>query len=51
LEEEPISQATKLEQWAFLLLKAQDYDAATLKRFLPGIEFETAIETIEIIFE
>jgi len=51
LEAESISQATKLEQWAFLLLKAQDYDAATLKRFLPGIAFETAIETIEIIFE
>jgi len=34
-----------------LLLRAQDYDAATLKRLLPGIEFETAIETIEIISE
>ena len=51
LDEETISQATKLEQWAFLLLKAQDYDAATLKNLLPGIEFETAIETIEIISE
>ncbi len=34
-----------------MLLRAQDYDAATLKRLLPGIEFETAIETIEIISE
>jgi predicted transposase/invertase (TIGR01784 family) len=51
LEAGSISQASKLEQWAFLLLRAQDYDAATLKRLLPGIEFETAIETIEIISE
>jgi predicted transposase/invertase (TIGR01784 family) len=51
LEEETISQDSKLEQWAFLLLKAQDYDAETLKRLLPGIEFETAIDTIEIISE
>jgi predicted transposase/invertase (TIGR01784 family) len=51
LEEETISQATKLDQWAFLLLRAQDYDAATLRRLLPGIDFETAIETIQIISE
>jgi predicted transposase/invertase (TIGR01784 family) len=51
LTEESISQANKLEQWAFLLLRAQDYDAATLRRLLPGLEFETAIETIEIISE
>jgi predicted transposase/invertase (TIGR01784 family) len=51
LAEESISQATKLDQWAFLLLRAQDYDAATLRGLLPGIEFETAIETIQIISE
>jgi predicted transposase/invertase (TIGR01784 family) len=51
LDEGTISQATNLEQWAFLLLRAQDYAAATLKRLLPGIEFKTAIETIEIISE
>ena len=51
LEVETISQASKLKQWAFLLLRAQDYDAVTLKRLLPGIEFETAIETIEMISE
>lgn len=49
LSEETISKASKLEQWVFLLLRAQDYEAATLKRLLPGIEFETAIETIEVI--
>lgn len=47
--EATIPMASKLEQWAFLLLRAQDYDAETLKHLLPGIEFETAIETIEII--
>jgi len=33
----------------FLLLYAQDYDAETLRRLLPGIEFEEAINTIEVI--
>jgi predicted transposase/invertase (TIGR01784 family) len=51
LSEETISEASKLQQWAFLLLRAQDYDALKLKRLLRGIEFETAIETIEIISE
>jgi predicted transposase/invertase (TIGR01784 family) len=51
LRERTISAASKLEQWAFLMLCAQDYDAATLKTLLPGIEFETAIETIEVISE
>ena len=49
LSEETIAEASNLEKWVFLLLRAQDYDAATLKRLLPGIEFETAIETIEVI--
>ena len=49
LREDTISQASKLVQWAFLLLHAQDYDADTLKRLLSGIEFETAINTIETI--
>ena len=51
LVEETISEASKLEQWAFLLLRAQDYDASTLQRLLPGIEFEAAIETIRVISE
>ena len=49
LSESTISAASKLEQWVFLLLRAQDFDAADLKRLLPGIEFETAINTIETI--
>jgi predicted transposase/invertase (TIGR01784 family) len=51
LEETTISQASKLEQWAFLLLRAQDYSADDLTRLLPGLEFETAINTIQIISE
>ncbi|MEZ6077894.1 MAG: Rpn family recombination-promoting nuclease/putative transposase [Pirellulaceae bacterium] len=49
LDERSISRASKLEQWAFLLLLAQDYDVDQLKALLPGIEFEQAIETIETI--
>ncbi len=49
LDERTISAASKLEQWAFLLLRAQNYDAVSLKRLLPGIEFELAINTIEVI--
>ena len=51
LGEETISQVTKLDQRAFLLRRAQDYDAATLRRLMPGIEFETASETIKMISE
>ena len=49
LDERSIREASKLEQWVFLLLHAQDYDAATLRRLLPGIEFDTAIRAIETI--
>jgi len=36
LAETTIMSASKLEQWAFLLLRAQDYEAESLKRLLPG---------------
>jgi predicted transposase/invertase (TIGR01784 family) len=49
LDEQTISLASKIEQWAFLMLYAQDYDSSALKDLLPGIEFEQAIETIETI--
>jgi len=49
LNEQSIAGAGKLQQWAFLLLFAQNYSAGELRRLLPGIEFETAISTIEII--
>ena len=31
------------------LMHAQDYDATSLRRLLPGFEFKTAIDTLEII--
>jgi predicted transposase/invertase (TIGR01784 family) len=34
LDERTISQATRIEQWAFLLLHAQNYDSSTLKKLL-----------------
>ncbi len=47
--EATITTASRLEQWAFLLLHARKYDAMRLKELLLGIEFEQAIATIEII--
>ena len=49
LDAHTITHSSKLQQWTFLLLFAQDYDAETLRKLLPGIEFETAISTMEII--
>ncbi len=49
LGEPTIAGASKIQQWAFLMLFAQDYDAVALRKLLPGIEFEQAIETIETI--
>jgi predicted transposase/invertase (TIGR01784 family) len=51
LSESTIATASKLHQWVFLLLNAQDYDASRLKQLLPGIEFEQAINTIATISE
>lgn len=44
-----IAQSSKIEQWALLILYAQDYDSSVLKELLPGIEFEQAMATIAII--
>jgi predicted transposase/invertase (TIGR01784 family) len=49
LDEQTIARASKLEQWIFLLLFAHEYDADSLRKLLTGIEFESAISTIEII--
>lgn len=49
LDEATIALASKLDQWAFLLLFGHQYEANTLRRLLPGVEFEQAIETLEII--
>jgi predicted transposase/invertase (TIGR01784 family) len=49
LDKRKIAEATKLAQWVFLLRFAQDYDATSLRKLLPAIEFASAISTIEII--
>ncbi|MCA9156762.1 MAG: hypothetical protein KDA72_00465 [Planctomycetales bacterium] len=49
LEEGTNLQASEIQQWAFLLLFAQDDEPAALRKLLLGSEFEQAIETIEAI--
>ena len=49
LDATKIREASKIEQWAFLLLKAQDYEADQLEELLPGIDFKAAIDTIQVI--
>jgi hypothetical protein len=49
LSESTITTASKLHQWVFLLLNAQQYDAPQLKALLPGIEFDQAIDTLATI--
>jgi flagellar biosynthesis/type III secretory pathway protein FliH len=44
-----ISEADALTQWAFLLDRSADMEAAELKRLLPGPEFHKAIEIMETI--
>ena len=49
LNEQTIATRPSIEQWAFLLLYAQDYEGERLRKILSGIAFETAIRTIEVI--
>ncbi len=49
LDEATITQASKIEQWAFFLLFADKYDSEELRSLLPGVEFEQAIKVIETI--
>ncbi len=49
LSEVTIASASKLHQWAFLLLHAHEYDATILNKLLIGIEFDQAIDTIATI--
>jgi len=49
LESATISKASKIEQWAFFLLYADQYEAERLRELLPDIEFQQAITTIETI--
>ena len=49
LDETTIQNASRIEQWAFLLLHAQDFEADELERLLPELEFQTAIKAIAVI--
>lgn len=49
LGEGTIPTAEKLEQWVFLLLRAQDYEAQQLRELLPAVGFQAAISGLEII--
>ncbi len=51
LKEETISGASEIEQWAFFLLFADQYEAQRLRELLPGIEFQQAISVVEAIAE
>lgn len=49
LNEDTLSTAEKLEQWVFLLLRAQEYEAQRLRELLPAGGFQAAIAGLEII--
>lgn len=49
LSEDTISQSSEIEQWAFFLLTAENYDPDRLRQLLPAVEFQQAISVIEII--
>ncbi len=49
LEEARISEANKIEQWAFFLLFADQYDSDRLRELLSAVEFQQAISVIETI--
>ena len=49
LDKRSLATASKLEQWVFLLLHAQECEAFELAALLPGIEFTAAIDTLEVI--
>jgi predicted transposase/invertase (TIGR01784 family) len=49
LNEATIGQASKIEQWVFFLLFADQYEAEQLRELLPDVEFQQAITVIESI--
>ena len=51
LSEATISTASPVEQWAFFLLYAQDYEVDRLRELLPAVEFQQAITVIQQIAE
>ncbi len=49
LQEETISSAPAIEQWAFFFLFADGYEPERLRALLPGVEFQQAISVVEAI--
>lgn len=49
IAEETVDTQSPQHQGVFLLQKAHEHNAATLKRLLPGIEFHLAIDTLAAI--
>ena len=49
LQEETISAAPAIEQWAFFFLLADGYEPERLRELLPGVEFQQAISVVEAI--
>ena len=49
LNETSIQQASKIEQWAFFLLYADDHEPERLRELFPSVEFQQAISVIEAI--
>jgi predicted transposase/invertase (TIGR01784 family) len=49
LQEETISAAPAIEQWAFFFLFADRYEPERLRELLPGVEFQQAISGVEAI--
>jgi len=49
LQEQTISSAPGIEQWAFFFLFADRYEPERLRELLPGVEFQQAISVVETI--
>ncbi len=49
LQEETISTAPAIEQWAFFFLFADGHEPERLRALLPGVEFQQAISVVEAI--
>ncbi|MEZ6091474.1 MAG: Rpn family recombination-promoting nuclease/putative transposase [Pirellulaceae bacterium] len=49
LSEHRISSAPPIQQWAFFLLRAQEFDPRYLRELLPAVEFQTAISVAQQI--
>lgn len=49
LDETTTATASPIEQWAFFLLRAHEYDPDRLRKLLPAVEFDQAISVVETI--